>query len=91
MRTPCLVRSLKRGILLPENSTMDIKIGQGGECLFLAHWLSYEKLNLRIPCGEGFFDSSSCLFISLHDIFTYDILYFSRTRLKIPIGEIQFV
>ena len=29
---------------VPEN-------GQGGECLFLVHWLSYEKLNLCILCA----------------------------------------
>ena len=30
---------------------MNIKNGQGGEGLFLAHLLSYEKLNLCILCG----------------------------------------
>ena len=42
---PCLSSALKRGLLPPENSHNGIKNGQGGEGLFLAHWLSYEKLN----------------------------------------------
>ena len=50
MSAPYLARALKRGILPPENSH-DIKNSQGGEGLFLVHWLSYEKLNVCILCA----------------------------------------
>ena len=38
---------------VPEN-------GQGGECLFLVHWLSYEKLNLKpwsnkLKCRDSYY------------------------------------
>ena len=46
MRTPCLASALNGGILPLKIFIMDIKNGQGGEGLFLAHWLSYEKLKL---------------------------------------------
>ena len=52
MRAPCLASVLKRGILPLKIVIMDIKNGQGGEGLFLAHWLSYEKLNLCMLCGN---------------------------------------
>ena len=45
----------KKEAFSPLKIVMNIKNGEGrgggGESLFLAHWLSYEKLNLCILCG----------------------------------------
>ena len=61
MRIPRLASALKRSIIPLKIVIMDIKNGQGGESLFVAPWLSYEKLNLCMLCAHT---RDICLYMS---------------------------